>query len=125
MNFARQNQVKLTENNIELFTKQSIASIIKPDNVAINFESSLKDPFAWIDADQMMQVLTNLEKNAVEAMPDGGNIKIQLLGDTGQIEIHISDTGTGISKENMEKIFTPFFTTKELGKGTGLGLPLI
>jgi signal transduction histidine kinase len=42
-----------------------------------------------------------------------------------EIIIHISDTGSGISKENMDKIFTPFFTTKELGKGTGLGLPLI
>ncbi|MDV7396553.1 HAMP domain-containing sensor histidine kinase, partial [Arthrospira platensis SPKY1] len=40
------------------------------------------------------------------------------------VEIHIQDQGTGITEENMEKIFTPFFTTKEVGKGTGLGLPL-
>jgi signal transduction histidine kinase len=73
----------------------------------------------------MMQVLTNLEKNAVEAMPDGGILKIELNNHRDEIEISISDSGTGISKENMEHIFTPFFTTKGLGKGTGLGLPLV
>jgi signal transduction histidine kinase len=41
------------------------------------------------------------------------------------VEITVSDTGTGISKDNMDRIFTPFFTTKQPGKGTGLGLPLI
>jgi signal transduction histidine kinase len=84
----------------------------------------MDDPYVFLDADQMMQVLTNLEKNAVEAMPNGGTLSIKLTEHNGDVEVSISDTGTGISKENMEKIFTPFFTTKEVGKGTGLGLPL-
>ena len=44
---------------------------------------------------------------------------------TAKAEINISDTGTGVEKENMDKLFTPFFTTKEIGKGTGLGLPIV
>ena len=79
-----------------------------------------------IDTDQWMQVLTNIEKNAVEAMPEsGGLLKIALKGDENEIEFLIKDNGSGISEENMDKIFTPFFTTKPIGKGTGLGLPLI
>jgi signal transduction histidine kinase len=58
-------------------------------------------------------------------MPDGGTLNIGLEGNKEEIVFIISDTGTGIPKQNMEKIFTPFFTTKEMGKGTGLGLPLI
>jgi signal transduction histidine kinase len=73
----------------------------------------------------MMQVLTNIEKNAVEAMPDGGELTVTVDGNTNEIDFLFKDTGMGISKENMDKIFTPFFTTKEMGKGTGLGLPLI
>ncbi len=126
LNFARKNQVRLVETNIEEFTKTSISSIIKPDNVKIKFNSSLADPWANIDTDQMMQVLTNLEKNAVEAMlEEGGVLSIELEGNLNEVVFKISDTGSGISEENMKKIFTPFFTTKEVGKGTGLGLPLI
>jgi signal transduction histidine kinase len=125
LNFARKNQVYLTPTNLIDFIKQSIASIIKPNNVTIKFENSTTNPMANIDNDQMMQVLTNLEKNAVEAMPDGGTLSIKLSGDTDHVNISISDQGTGISKENMEHIFTPFFTTKGIGKGTGLGLPLV
>jgi signal transduction histidine kinase len=78
-----------------------------------------------MDADQMMQVVTNLEKNAVEAMPEGGVLTVAIReAGNEEVEILISDTGTGISEDNMDKIFTPFFTTKEVGKGTGLGLPL-
>ncbi|MBC34453.1 MAG: histidine kinase [Bacteroidetes bacterium] len=125
LNFARKNQVNQSETNINNFVKASIDSIIKPENVEVSFKSNLKDPIVHIDTDQMMQVLTNLEKNAVDAMPNGGQLNISLAGSDEQIEIRVSDTGIGIAKENMEKIFTPFFTTKELGKGTGLGLPLI
>jgi iron only hydrogenase large subunit-like protein len=125
LNFARKNQVRLTETDFNKFVAKSIDSIIKPDSIHVNFQTSLKDPIVMIDQDQMMQVLTNLEKNAVEAMPSGGNLTISLSGNGSSVEINMTDTGVGIPKENMDKLFTPFFTTKEIGKGTGLGLPLI
>ncbi|HPS63616.1 MAG TPA: HAMP domain-containing sensor histidine kinase, partial [Bacteroidales bacterium] len=69
--------------------------------------------------------LTNLEKNAIEAMPAGGEIRAKVQGTKDEVDFIVSDTGTGIQKEYMDKLFTPFFTTKEMGKGTGLGLALI
>ena len=125
LNFARKNQVNLAETDVIQFTQHSLNSIIKPDNIKVNFNPRVTDPIAKLDIDQMMQVLTNLEKNAIEAMPKGGDLNIGVEDNKDEIIFIISDTGTGISKENMNKIFTPFFTTKELGKGTGLGLPLI
>lgn len=125
LNFARKNQVNLSETNVIKFIQHSLDSIIKPGNVEIIFNPSIEDPVARLDIDQMMQVMTNLEKNAVEAMPDGGTLELGVEGNENEIRFLVSDTGTGISTENMDKIFTPFFTTKEIGKGTGLGLPLI
>ncbi|MCX6251221.1 MAG: ATP-binding protein [Bacteroidetes bacterium] len=125
LNFARKNQVNYTETDVVKFTEHSINSIIKPDNISINFTHNIDEPVTKLDIEQMMQVLTNLEKNAVEAMPNGGELKIRVEGDQDEIVFKITDTGTGIPKENMDKLFTPFFTTKEIGKGTGLGLPLI
>ena len=125
LNFARKNQVTLSETDIVKFTRHSIDSIIKPENIKVVFEPSIANPQARLDIDQMMQVLTNLEKNAVDAMPGGGILTIGVDGDEEEIRFIITDTGTGISKEHMDKIFTPFFTTKEMGKGTGLGLALI
>ncbi|HPE43935.1 MAG TPA: HAMP domain-containing sensor histidine kinase, partial [Bacteroidales bacterium] len=91
---------------------------------SIKLQVELNDPYVYLDADQMMQVLTNLEKNAVEAMPHGGEITLSVSEKGEDVVIAINDQGIGISPENMEKVFTPFFTTKEVGKGTGLGLPL-
>jgi two-component system NtrC family sensor kinase len=125
LNFARKSQVCLVETNMVDFVKQSLTSIIKPENVELIFEYNTKKPFAYIDVDQMMQALTNLEKNAVEAMPQGGKLTVSLTDNLYNVIISISDTGIGIPKENLEHIFTPFFTTKDMGKGTGLGLPLI
>jgi signal transduction histidine kinase len=125
LNFARKNQVKLELTDMSGFIQRSIVSIIRNDSVKVIFEAACEETDAMIDQDQMMQVLTNLEKNAVEAMPGGGVLRIRLNGDADQVEITVSDTGTGISKDNMDRIFTPFFTTKQPGKGTGLGLPLI
>ncbi len=125
LNFARKNQVKLTETDINEFVKHSLSSVIIPNNITTSFSSEIDDTLMMIDAEQMMQVLTNVEKNAIEAMPDGGELKLIVKGNDKEIEINISDTGTGVEKENMDKLFTPFFTTKEIGKGTGLGLPIV
>jgi signal transduction histidine kinase len=70
----------------------------------------------------MMQVLTNLVKNAFDAMPLGGLIDIRLEDTLSDVIITLSDTGTGIKEEDRAKIFEPFFTTKSIGQGTGLGL---
>jgi len=124
LNFARKNQVRLVETDLEKFVARSLQSIVLTDDIVVKIDVDMSDPIVFLDPDQMMQVLTNLEKNAVEAMPDGGEITINLTEHGEEVEISISDTGTGISNDNMEKVFTPFFTTKEVGKGTGLGLPL-
>jgi two-component system NtrC family sensor kinase len=125
LSFARKSQVNLQETDIVKFTRHSIDSIIKSDDIRVVFEPDISDPLSHLDIDQMMQVLTNLEKNAVEAMPKGGTLTIGVEGDAESVHFLVSDTGCGISPENKDKVFTPFFTTKEKGKGTGLGLPLI
>ena len=70
------------------------------------------------------QIFTNIIKNAVEAMPDGGVLRIATLRSDREIVVRISDTGSGISKEDQPHIFEPFFTTKEIDKGCGLGLAI-
>lgn len=125
LNFARKNQVNLIETDLVKFSEHTIQSIIVPDNICVKIVSQMKNPLVYIDNEQWMQVMTNIEKNAIEAMPNGGTLTIQLSDTDHDVEICISDTGLGISKENLEKIYTPFFTTKPIGKGTGLGLSLV
>jgi len=71
---------------------------------------------------ELNQVFMNLLVNAAQAIEKEGEIKISTRALDGQVEINISDTGSGIPEDNLSKIFDPFFTTKEVGKGTGLGL---
>jgi two-component system NtrC family sensor kinase len=80
-------------------------------------------PELYMDASQIEQVVVNMLVNASQAMPDGGSIKIitELRPSGGTVEIQLTDTGVGISDQNLEKLFDPFFTTKG-HKGTGLGL---
>ncbi len=93
------------------------------ENVEVELDVEMKDPYVFLDADQMMQVLTNLE-NDCGSHAGWRCPPHKVVAHNGDVEISISDTGTGISEQNLEKVFTPFFTTKEVGKGTGLGLPL-
>ncbi len=77
--------------------------------------------------DQLYQVFLNIAINAAEAMPDGGTLTIKAFVDydTNRLRVLFEDTGVGIPKENQSKVFTPFFTTKQIGKGTGLGLAIV
>ncbi len=125
LNFARKNQIVPIQTNITNFCKRSLQSVLLPKNIQTKFVSDNENLEAYIDKDQMMQVLTNLEKNAIDAMPEGGTLTIKVEDQNNEFSIIISDEGCGIIEENMEKIFTPFFTTKAIGKGTGMGLPLV
>jgi iron only hydrogenase large subunit-like protein/nitrogen-specific signal transduction histidine kinase len=122
LNFARKNQVNHQMVSIKDLVDQSLESLIIPAKVKINIEDKTTNPEAMLDLEQMMQVLTNLIKNAFDAMPDGGSINIKTEDTLSDVIIVISDTGTGIKEEDRAKIFEPFFTTKSIGKGTGLGL---
>lgn len=125
LNFARKNQLNITETDVVKLARHSIDSVIIPEGTHVTLNERIADPKVNLDYDQMTQVLTNLLKNAVEAMPDGGEIIFELTDTHDQFTFSITDTGTGIPPENMDKLFTPFFTTKGIGKGTGLGLPII
>ena len=75
-------------------------------------------------AGQINQVFMNLLANAIQAIPDKGEIRISTQMDGSFVKVSIQDSGTGIPEEVKSKIFDPFFTTKEIGKGTGLGLSI-
>lgn len=93
-------------------------------NVKVDTTVKSDLPCALGDANLLQQVLMNIIWNAQGAMPKGGklNINVTTTGKPRHIVLSVRDTGVGISRQNIEKIFTPFFTTKEVGKGTGLGL---
>jgi len=101
-------------------------------NIKIKTYFAKEDLSVDVDKDQMLQVFFNLLMNAIEAMPKGGAITIRTykIGpaesslDNPLCVIEIIDTGEGISKDNLQKLFEPFFTTRRDKKGTGLGLSM-
>ena len=88
-------------------------------------EKSAEDlPLVLVDTDQMTQVFLNILINAIEATPSGGAVSIRArTDDQGRLQIITEDTGEGIPRENIDKLFDPFFSTKK--KGTGLGLAIV
>lgn len=122
LNFARKSQVNHQEISIVKLTENSIAGVVFPDNIKAVIDDHTTNPDAFIDSEQMTQVLTNLFRNAIDAMPDGGTLTVCLEDTPSDVIFSVSDTGTGITEEDKPKIFEPFYTTKGIGQGTGLGL---
>ena len=108
------------EDGMEMFQERLARSQIR-------VEMGMADPCPMVlaDADQMSQVLLNLIMNALHAMPDGGTLRVGLEPEQPMVKLTIADTGHGIPPEVIRKIYDPFFTTKEFGKGTGLGLTVV
>jgi len=77
------------------------------------------------DHSQLLQVLVNLAVNAIQAMPGGGRLTLGTRGTRDRVFLSVGDTGGGMTKEVAEKVYIPFFTTKCVGEGTGLGLPVV
>ncbi len=122
LNFARKNKVILVETNVNDMVERSVKAIIVPENVALSIRHLKDNVVAELDPDQVIQVLSNLISNAIEAMPEGGKLEVATDEVDDEAVITVKDTGTGILEEDLKKIFEPFFTTKQMGKGTGLGL---
>ncbi len=95
------------------------------DNIRLLLETIAEPLPVLIDPGQLQQVVINLAVNARDAMPDGGTLTIATATRGDQVELSVRDTGSGIPPELLERIWDPFFTTKESGKGTGLGLATV
>jgi signal transduction histidine kinase len=108
---------QIIENTISLIGKQ-----LASHNIDFSFVSE-ENFVAFFNTDSIKQALLNIVINAIHAMPNGGKLTISVEPHGRDfVNVRIADTGVGIPEENMPHIFTPFFTTKEVGVGTGLGL---
>jgi len=128
------NIIPIVEESLRLLRSSIPTSIEIRQNIAKNVDPIIADPT------QINQILINLCTNANHAMPDGGTLEINLqntifdkntslqypgLNPGRYVNLTVSDTGHGISQEDIDRIFDPYFTTKEVGKGTGMGLAVI
>jgi signal transduction histidine kinase len=77
------------------------------------------------DASQITQVIVNLVVNAIHAMPEGGRLTIKTVNQGDGVSLEVMDTGIGIEADMRDKVFLPFFTTKDVDQGTGLGLAVV
>lgn len=114
---------KFRETGIRKIINDSLSLSECPEHVTVLVKIELDDETLFADHDQIVAVMIDLERNAVEAMPDGGTLTIAAAGDDRDLTLVLADTGRGIPSENIPLLFTPFFTTKPVGDGTGLGLP--
>jgi len=117
---------KLTRTTIEQMENQALIR-----GVNLTFHAGENLPTITLDRAQFQGVILNIILNALDATERGGTITVSTgisvsANETGKrgVEISISDTGCGIPPENLDKLFDPFFSTKEVGQGTGLGLPV-
>ncbi|MBC8429622.1 MAG: histidine kinase [Dehalococcoidia bacterium] len=126
LDFARQTKPALRLVNINVVIDQALSLVAhsaQMQHVEVIKNLSPTLPEVMADPDQLQQVCTNLMLNAIQAMPEGGTLTLHTSADSkGQVKIEVQDTGIGISQENLQKLFTPFFTTKKEVKGVGLGL---
>ena len=93
--------------------------------IAVEYELDPGLPAICADPAQINQVLVNLVVNALQAMPDGGVLRVKTAGCDGCICLSVEDSGIGMTPDVLEQVFVPFFTTKDVGQGTGLGLPVV
>ncbi|NQU76208.1 MAG: cache domain-containing protein, partial [Planctomycetes bacterium] len=131
LNFSRQSEPHKTQSDLNQVLRETISLIrnqasISRVSISEEFEPSL--PPAVIDSNQIKEVAVNVLVNAIDASSEGGSLTVRTrpLDKDGikWVEFEITDTGCGISPENLERVFDPFFTTKPTGKGTGLGLAI-
>ena len=116
--FAEINIARVLDDTVQLLEPQ-----LRRSQIEIVRSYDKDAPEAYGNAGKLQQVFTNLLLNARDAIPDGGRITVATsTADDGSLVVEVADTGIGIAPENVAKIYDPFYTTKGVGRGTGLGL---
>jgi len=121
LEYSRELHLELTESNAKSIAGKALALVKVPRSIRV-VDSSESEPKIAVDVDKMMRVFVNLIQNAIDAMSGGGTLTIMSRKTDGNLEVGFRDTGVGMTKETLEKIWGPFFTTK--AKGMGFGLPI-
>ena len=126
LEYARSTYTPMEETNVEQLIDEAIKTMeSRADATGVIIQRDYASGLPQIRSDNLFQVFCNLTKNALDAMENGGRLKITTrLGKDNTITVEFHDTGTGLPPENIEAIFEPFFTTKGDRKGTGLGLAI-
>jgi PAS domain S-box-containing protein len=121
LDYSRDLHLELEEHSAKSLLNYILLSMTIPNTVKVT-QSNDDSASVWIDANKIERVFTNLIKNAIEAMPNGGTLEISTRQNGGNIEFIFADTGKGMSQEVLTRIFTPLFTTKAQGMGLGLAI---
>ncbi len=125
LKFARQSTPELERRDLRETIQASVRLteyLARKSNVVVKMDMPSSAVMVSYDAQQIEQVLINLIGNAIQAMKNGGTVRINLSEVGGTVAIAVQDNGIGIPEKNLQRIFDPFFTTKPEGEGTGLGL---
>ena len=109
------------ETDVDLLVRKTINEMMIPESITTSIDSDGQS-MILLDPDYMRRVFSNIITNAVEAMPDGGRLKMTIRNLPTRVEVDVTDTGIGIPAEIQDKLFDMFTSTKP--KGTGLGLAL-
>tara|TARA_B100001146_G_scaffold214709_1_gene216254 strand:- start:4621 stop:7518 length:2898 start_codon:yes stop_codon:yes gene_type:complete len=125
LNFSRQQSSDMKAVDINGVVNETLVLAELPlstRRVQVDTDLNGSLPLVWGDSGKLQQVLMNLVLNARDSMPNGGDLTIRTARQNGEVVVEVADNGTGIPKEQIHKIYDPFFSTKRTGKGTGLGL---
>ncbi|MFC1898225.1 ATP-binding protein [Candidatus Cloacimonadota bacterium] len=128
MLFSRQMPTQKTKVNLNQLIENGLYFLMsRCEKNGIEVSKEFSDDIREIVADssQLYQVLVNLVVNAIQAMPNGGKLSIKTQTSHQNVSFSVEDTGIGMSDEILKQIFIPFFTTKDISEGTGLGLPVV
>ena len=125
LEISRPSDLKRTQSDIGFLLTSSLRLVQQDAETAgIEIKTSIDEhmPLLLIDPDRITQALINLYINAIQAMPDGGQLSVHSQEKEGGVELNVSDTGAGMNEANKNKIFDPYFTTKNTGTGLGLAV---
>lgn len=145
LDFSRIRKLERMKTDLNGFIREHMSEYLLPDGIKVAIELDNRCPEVMVDRTQIKQLLGNLVENAIDAMPEGGKLMIKTcylssvnshlekekpvtndqkpMTKTDFVEISFTDTGIGIKKEDIDKVFEPLFTSKQ--KGTGLGLSIV